>query len=112
MQDKWVPEIFYEEDEGGLTSSIPFIAVPENQCMPPVLFIFESRETGEYEPDENGNESPISEITLHQYADMVLLKQKLTPEEYDRVRDCLGLLPLQEALEKGKKITQKVSENV
>ena len=43
--NKWIPEIFYEDVEDGLTSHIPFIQVPANEVMPGMLFIFESRDT-------------------------------------------------------------------
>jgi hypothetical protein len=42
---------------------------------------------------------------------MECLKKNLTEQEYDRVRSVLGLLPLREATEKGKKITDSVREN-
>jgi hypothetical protein len=51
-------------------------------------------------------------MTLHQYVDMEQLKQKLNPEEYDRVRSVLGLQPLREATEAGKKITDSIREKV
>ena len=55
MNNQWVPEIYYEEaDETGLTSHIPFVAVPDGEEMPRMLFIFESRETGDFEPGPDG----------------------------------------------------------
>ena len=73
--NNWVPEIFYEEaDESGLTSHIPFIAVPEGEQMPGMLYIFESRETGELEPGPDGEDLPVIQLDLHQYADMATLK--------------------------------------
>lgn len=108
----WIPEIMYEDDENGLSSKIPFIMVPPDEKMPQVIFIFESRETGEFEPDTEGEPLPIVEMDLHQYADMAQLKKGLTPQEYDNVRRCLGLEPLSLAAEKGKKITNNVRENI
>ena len=108
----WIPEIVYEENADGMTSSIPFINVPKNEEMPRMLFVFESRETGEFEPDLEGEESPITEITLHQYVDMQILKDGLLPNEYDRVRQILGLLPLEQAIIKGKAITQSVAASI
>jgi hypothetical protein len=105
---QWIPEIAYEEAEGGLTSKIPFITVPQEEEMPRMLFIFESRETGEFEPGLEGEEVPVVELNLHQYVDMFYLKENLTPEEYDRVRYVLGLDPLAKAVEKGRAITQGV----
>lgn len=108
----WVPEICYEELEGGLTSKIPFISVPEGKVMPGVIFIFESRETGEFEPGQDGEELPVTELNLHQYADMELLKNSLTLQDYDKVRIALGLDPLAEAVTAGQKITSAVRESV
>lgn len=108
----WVPEIFYEESGDGMSGQIPFIAVPKEEEMPKMLFIFESRETGEFEPGLKGEEVPVTEITLHQYADMEFLKNGLEPEEYDRVRNVLGLQPLKEAIEGGRQITQNIRESV
>lgn len=108
----WVPEITYEEAEGGLSSNIPFIAVPPTQLMPKFLFIFESRETGEFEPGLEGEMLPIVEMDLHQYADMSALKEGLTPDVYDQVRTCLGLEPLAVASEKGARITDAVRKNI
>lgn len=108
----WIPEIFYEEGQDGLSSHIPFIQVPEEEQMPGMLFIFESRETGEFEPGLQGEEVPVVQLELHQYADMSTLKNNLSEEEYDRVREVLGLDPLKVAQEKGKSVTAKVRESV
>lgn len=109
---QWVPEIAYEEAEGGVTSSIPFITVPTGEDMPKVLFIFESRDTGEIEPGPKGEDVPVVELELHQYVDMAVLKSGLTAEEYDRVRFVLGLDPLVKAAEAGKKITDRVRQTI
>lgn len=108
----WVPEIMYEEEVNGKTSAIPFIPVPESESMPTMLYVFESRETGEFEPGPQGEELPIVERELHQYADMAVLKANLGPEIYDEVRICLGLKPLKVAEAEGRKITEKVRDNL
>ena len=95
-----------------MTSSIPFIPVPAGQEMPPVLFIFESRATGDYEPGPEGEELPVTEMDLHQYADMSILKENLSAGTYDEVRNALGLEPLKEATQKGKSITNRVVNNL
>tara|TARA_Y100000034_G_C6826163_1_gene372487 strand:- start:156 stop:512 length:357 start_codon:yes stop_codon:yes gene_type:complete len=110
MSKHWIPEILYEEVEDGLTSKIPFVAVPNDEEMPKVLYVFESRETGETEPGPEGNELPVTEITLHQYVDMEALKIGLTPIEYDNVRWVLKLGPFAEAAAKGKKITENIRQ--
>ena len=50
-------------------------------------------------------------MDLRQYADMLILKQRLTPEEYDSIRRVLGLLPLSEAEEKGRLLLKRVTED-
>lgn len=113
MQPKnWIPEIMYEESDDGMTSNIPFIMVPQNEVMPKVVFIFESRETGEYEPNEEGDPVPIMEMDLHQYADMAILREGLDEKTYDIVRNVLGLQPLREAVVAGQKITENVRKNL
>ena len=105
---RWIPEIMYEESEDGLTSKIPFIQVPTTEEMPGILFVFESRETGEFEPGPAGEEMPVTELDLHQYANMATLKEKLNWVEYDNVRNALGLEPLKTAAMKGQKITSNI----
>ena len=106
-QKNWVPEIMYEEGSDG-ASNLPFIQVPTEEVMPKLLFIFESRQTAETEPGPSGEELPIFEWDLHQYADMAILKETLRPELYDEVRVSLGLQPLAEAAAAGHHITQNV----
>ena len=108
----WIPEICYEEDTDGMSSHIPFIHVPKGETMPGFIFIFESQETGEFEPGDDGNPLPIYNMDLHQYADMSTLKNNLDPETFDKVRLALGLEPLKEAAQKGQKITDKVRQNL
>ncbi len=108
----WIPEICYEEDADGLSSHIPFVQVPIGKVMPAILFIFESKETGEFEPGEDGNPLPIYDMDLHQYADMAILKNNLEPVVFDKVRLVLGLESLKVAQEKGAQISQKVRENL
>lgn len=110
--NRWIPEIMYEESEDGLTSNIPFIQVPSGETMPGVLFIFESRDTGEFEPGPNGEDLPVTDLELHQFCNMSTLKSKLTVDEYDRVRAVLGLEPLKVASQKGTKITQKIRDSI
>ena len=100
---KWVPEICYEEyDENSLSAGLPFIQIPMDKEMPDTLFMFGSVETGEFEPDIEGNPQPIMEMELYQFANMKYLQESLDTETYDLVRTSLGLLPLDEAREKGR----------
>ena len=112
MTSQWIPEIVYEEAEDGLSSRIPFVMVPKDETMPKVLFIFESRDTGEFEPNNEGDPVPIVEMDLHQYADMNFMKKGLPSEVYDMVRAALGLEPLAIAKEKGTKITDSIRKKV
>jgi len=105
---QWVPEICYEEVEDGLTSHIPFIEPPNDVAMPKILFIFESRSTGETEPGLDGEEVPIVELNLHQYANMNSLRDQLPQGIYDIIRLALGLESLATAVEGGKKITENI----
>ena len=105
MTKQWIPEIMYEDSDEG-SSHIPFIMVPPDQAMPKILFIFESRDTGELEPGSEGESVPVFEWDLHQYADMLQLKEGLDESTYDKVRTCLGLEPLRTAVTKGRKITE------
>ena len=62
FKKNWVPEICYEDGDptGSLTSALPFIPVPPEETMPAFLFIFESKETGEFEPGPEGEELPVT----------------------------------------------------
>lgn len=106
---KWVPEIMYEEyEEDSISGGFPFIQVGEGKEMPDILFMFGSQETGEFEPDMEGNPEPIVEMELYQYANMQYLKEGLDVDLYDKVRVCLGLEPLNVATEKGMQQSEKI----
>ena len=109
---QWFPEITYEEIDNGISANIPFIHVPENEEMPCILFMFESRETGEFEPGSQGEQLPIVEMDLHQYADLNFLKTRLDLETYNKIRYALGLDPLEDAIIAGSEITKKIRENI
>ena len=99
---KWGPEICYEEyDEDALTGGLPFIQVPPSHETPDILFMFASKESGEMTIGDEGEPEPIVEMELNQYACMKYLQEGLSKEDYDKVRVCLGLLPLNEARAKG-----------
>jgi hypothetical protein len=107
-QGWWVPEIVYEEnDENPTGYQLPLINVPEGQEMPAQLVVVEVRQL-----DEEEDGLPVVEKTIHQYFDANLLKMKMTVEEYDRVRECIGLEPLAAAIEKGQKITDNIRKKV
>ena len=105
-----LPVILYEEPSGkndrGI--SMPYIEVQKGGQMPPMLFIFEYKHTGETEPDDRGREVAIVDQIPHKYVDMEYLKERLTPELNDQIRVALGMKPLQIAKEEGQKIMDKV----
>lgn len=107
QQKNWYPEIMYEED-----SKIPFVPVPKDEEMPGILFMFESRETGEHEPGLDGDPLPIVEMELYQYANMNVLKRKLSPGDYDIIREVLGLEPVSAAAPKGIELTKNIKNAV
>ena len=86
--DKWIPEIFYEEDNKGLTGGLPFVNVPEDKSMPSCMFICEVRPVCE---EDNEIEK---EVIAHSLANMTVLKQKLDQESYNKVRVAIGLQPI------------------
>ena len=109
-----LPIILYEapSDENKTGISIPYIEVPKEGQMPPVLFIFEYKHTGEFEPDEKGNEQAIVDQLVHKYCDLEFLQAKLGPELNDQVRVALGMKPLAVAKVEGQKIMDKVMFNI
>ena len=109
----WVPEIVYEDyEEGGLTDGLPFINVPKDKEMPAILFFLSTKETGEYEPDSEGEPQAIVEVDAYQYACMKYLEQQLSPEAYDDIRAALGLEPLMIDRKKGLAKSQEMLNTV
>ena len=109
----WVPEIVYEEYEGtGLTDGLPFINIPKGKEMPGILFFLGTQETGEFEPDENGDPQPIVEVEVFQFACMKYLESELSPEDYDKVRIALGLESKMTARKKGLKTSAEMVNNI
>jgi len=111
-QRNWLPEIVYEEMEGGGTSKIPFIHVPDDVEDPPLLFIFLTRKTGDVEPGSEGEEVPVVDMTLHQFVDMQRLQERLPSDVFDQVRAAVGLEPRVDAARKGKGITSNIRARV
>ena len=109
----WVPEIVYEEYEGsGITDGLPFINIPNDKEMPGVLFFLGTQETGEFEPDENGEPQPIVEVEVYQFACMKYLEDSLAPEDYDKVRVAMGLEPKLAARAKGLSKSAQMINNI
>lgn len=83
--DKWIPEIFYEETNKGLTGGLPFVNVPKDRSMPSCMFICEVRDV------EEDNSEIEKEVIVHSLANMTILKQNLEIDVYNKVRLALGL---------------------
>ena len=103
-----IPVILYESEE----QAIPYVEVSQEDEMPPVLMIQEYKLTGETEPGDDGEEQEIVDISMHMFADMGMLSKKLSPKLYDKVRTSIGLQPVKKARKEGKKILDKVYNNV
>ena len=110
---QWVPDICYEEyEDSELTSGLPFMQIPKEKEVPNILFFFASTETEEFDVGADGEPEPIVEMELYQFACMQYLQEGLSIEDYDKVRDCLGLLTIEEARAKGKTIVAKQAEDI
>ena len=109
----WVPEIVYEEYEGsGITDGLPFINIPNDKEMPGILFFLGTKETGEYEPDAEGEPQPIVEVEVYQFACMKYLEDTLATEDYDKVRCALGLEDKMAARKKGLQTSAEMVNNI
>ena len=108
----WVPELVYEDTDEGQLGNLPLIHVPSGEQMPRFLLVWEATETGEIEPGPAGEDVPVVQWDLRQYAQMETLKAKLSSDDYDKVRAALGLQPLKEAIKKGQAVTLRVRENL
>ena len=100
MNQRWIPEIFYEETQDGLTRGLPFVSIPEDKAMPSAMFICEVRDA----------EDDMKDLAVHMFANMTVLKDQLDLETYDKVRFALGLESLEVATQKGEKITEELSK--
>ena len=107
------PILFYEESEPGEpVNPIPYIEMEKEEEFPKVLFVHEYRHTDEFEPDSEGNPSPIVDMLMHCFVDLEQLKDKLDPSTYDTVRVALGMQPLAEASKKGQELLDRVQEKI
>lgn len=107
-----LPVILYEEPTPGQPANpIPYIEVGISEEMPPVLFLSEYKETGEFEPDPQFGSRPIVDMLIHKYVDLDHLKIKLDAKTFDKIRVALGMKPLKQAQKDGKKILTKVYAN-
>ena len=112
---KWVPNIYYEENGEGITGGLPFIDVPYGRSMPGCLFICEAKDYRDLSQDTKDNldlEHLEKEIVMHSFANMTILKEKLSLALFDEVRMAIGLQPLQTAVLEGAKKTLEIQKNI
>jgi hypothetical protein len=115
QNSKWVPNIYYEENDKGITGGLPFIDIPIGHSIPACLFICGAKDYRDLSQETKDNldlEHLEKEITIHSYANMTVLKEKLSPELFDEVRIAIGLQPLQIALLEGAKKTLEIQKNI
>lgn len=106
-----VPVILYEQDKDGKSNILPYIEVGKEEEMPPILFISEYKETGEYEADPHFGSRPIVDMLIHKYVDLDILSKKLDEKTFDKIRLALGMQPLKVAQKSGQKILDKIVLN-
>jgi len=107
MKKYKIPVILYESEE----QVIPYVEVEVGEEMAPTIFIQEYKHTDTFEPDENGDEQAVIDITMHMFVDMETLSKKLGEDLYDQVRVAFGLQPVKKARSEGQKILDKVYKN-
>lgn len=112
---KWntIPEIIYDQPKypGATVDPIPFVEVPAGKRMPPVLFIFEYRHTGEMEVGDRGVPEEVMEQIPHKFVDLEFLQDRLKlldPQLEDQIYFCLGMKSRKEAKKAGEAILANV----
>lgn len=101
---RWIPEIFYEEKNDGMTQGLPFVNVPEDKVMPSSVFICGIKDLKE--------EDEQKELTVYHFINMSYLKDNVDLETLNKVRSALGLMLLDDAIEEGEKLNQKINNNL
>lgn len=94
-QQQKIPVLYYNEpddnDEGSVTSLFPYIEVEKDEEFPKAIFVQEYRHTNETEMGADGTPHPIIDIQIHMFVNTTVLQQKLTAEEYNRIREAIGI---------------------
>lgn len=106
-KDDWIPELTYQEG-----AKIPCIDVPPDKETPDKLFVWEFKQTGEFEPGPEGEDVPIFETDLCLFFNYKVAKKVLRPELLDELRIAFGLEALETAAKKGKAIIERVEGNL
>jgi hypothetical protein len=114
-KQKWKPPvILYEEPEypGAPANPIPYIETSKDDLMPPLIMIEEVFDTGEVEPGPSGRPEKICDNKLHQYLDMQFVQSRLSKQEFDDLRQKLGMMPKDQSAKLGDKILKKVDAKI
>lgn len=117
-----IPEILYESPNypGERVSPIPYVNIPKDKDMPVGLFLMEYRSTGEYEVGDRGRPEEIMDGPHpHMYVDFKYIEEVLAeqfPEldmkaAVDKIREGLGLKPIDKARKDGTDMLNRVVEN-
>ena len=87
------PEILYEETHEGVSNGIPFMKIEENQNIPSVLFIGSAHDSDE----KNEEGETIVDLIMHRYLNASAIKEILSLEEYNKLREGLGFKPIEDS---------------
>lgn len=87
------PEILYEESHEGVSNGIPFMKIEENQNIPSALFIGSVHDSKE----KNEDGETIVDLVMHMYLNASSIKEILSLEEYNKLREGLGFKPVKDS---------------
>lgn len=106
-KENYKVDIVYYDD-----SLVPSINIPQGKSAPSRLLMYLCYETSETEPGPGGIDVPIIDMELDQYFSYNYAKDILEPELLDKLRIAFGLEDLSKASNKGKKVLEKVNDNI
>ena len=87
-----------------MTQGLPFLNVPKGKSMPSSIFLCGVEDAVDDQVEKD--------VAVFMYCNMSYLKERLEEDTIDKIRIALGLKPLNIAIKEGKKITDKINNNV
>ena len=87
------PEILYEESADGVSKGIPFMQIENSEGVPSVLFIGSAHDSEE----KNEEGETIVDLVMHMYLNASSIKEILSLEEYNKLREGLGFKPVEDS---------------
>lgn len=87
------PEILYEESHEGISNGIPFMKIEDTQRVPTALFIGSAHESEE----KNEEGETIVDLVMHMYLNSSTIKEILSLEEYNKLKEGLGFKPVKDS---------------